>query len=64
VLLRVRVGADGLPEAVLIERGSGDRELDRAAQAAVRGWRFAPTLRDGVAVASEGLLPVEFSLDR
>lgn len=64
VLLRVRVGADGLPEAVVIERGSGDRELDRAAQAAVRGWRFAPSMRDGVAVASEGLLPVEFSLDR
>lgn len=64
VLLRVRVGADGLPESVLIERGSGDRHLDRAAQAAVRGWRFAPTVRDGVAVASEGLLPVEFSLDR
>ncbi len=63
VLLRVRVGPDGLPRAVTIERGSGHRDLDRAARAAVEGWRFAPTLRDGVAVASEGLLPVDFSLD-
>lgn len=64
VLLRVRVKADGLPEAVMVERSSGDRALDRAARAAVEGWRFEPTRRDGVAVASEGLLPVEFSLDR
>ena len=64
VLLRVRVNADGLPEAVVVERSSGDRALDRAARAAVEGWRFEPTRRGGVAVASEGLLPVEFSLDR
>lgn len=60
VVLRVNVGADGLPEEVEVARHSGSRELDRAALVAVRDWRFRPATRDGREVASVVEQPVEF----
>lgn len=63
VLLRVEVSADGRPTAVSIERSSGSRALDHAArQQVLRQWRFEPSMQDGIATPSVGLVPIEFSL--
>lgn len=65
VLLRVRVDAEGRVQQVDIERSSGSRALDRAAQQQVaRSWRFKPALRDGRPVAGWVRVPIEFSLQR
>lgn len=62
-LLRVRVGIDGRPARIEIERSSGHRELDRAALAAVRRWRFHPATEAGQPVPSWVIVPVGFRLD-
>ena len=63
VLVRVDVAADGRPTRVDIARSSGSRELDRAAQRAVEGWRFEPALKRGRPVPSVLEVPVEFRAD-
>lgn len=60
VVVRVNVGADGVPDEVAVARRSGSRELDRAALTAVRDWRFKPATRNGREVASVVEQPVEF----
>ncbi|WP_363796815.1 energy transducer TonB [Lysobacter firmicutimachus] len=60
VVVRIEVGADGVPGEVGLARRSGSRELDRAALTAVRDWRFRPATRDGTEVASVVEQPVEF----
>ncbi len=60
VVLRVNVGADGVPDEVAVARRSGSRELDRAALVAVRDWRFQPALHEGREVASVVEQAVEF----
>jgi protein TonB len=64
VMLRVRVGADGRAESVEIAASSGFDRLDRAAQDAVRRWRFVPARRGPDAVAAFVNVPIAFSLDR
>lgn len=65
VVLQVLVGVDGRPLEVVVETGSGYRELDEAARRHVlRRWRFQPAMRDGRPVQAIGLVPIEFSLDR
>lgn len=63
VLLRVRVGTDGLPVEVIIESSSGHTMLDRQAQSHVlKKWRFAPATVDGRVVEAWGLVPIRFAL--
>ena len=62
VILRVLVGADGMVEAVEIEKTSGFYRLDKAAREAVRGWTFHPAMRGGVAASGWALVPVTFNL--
>lgn len=63
VLLKVLVGPDGRPQEVRIERGSGHRDLDKAAREQVlAAWRFHPATRDGRAVAAWALVPIDFVL--
>jgi protein TonB len=64
VTLRVRVGADGRAESVEIAASSGFDRLDRAAQDAVRRWRFVPARLGPDAVAAYVNVPIAFSLDR
>ncbi|MFT3762085.1 MAG: TonB family protein [Pseudoxanthomonas sp.] len=64
VLLHVTVGADGVPTDVDFARRSGTRALDRAAQDAVRQWRFTPAQRDGQPVAASVDIPISFDLQR
>ncbi len=64
VVLRVQVGADGRVADVRIERSSGHRDLDRAAERQVRErWRFVPAQVDGRHVEAWARLPVVFRLD-
>lgn len=63
VRLRVRVGADGRPEAVEVSQSSGYAQLDRAAENTVRQhWRFAPAQRGGSPVADTVIVPIAFRL--
>jgi protein TonB len=60
--LRVDLAASGRVLRVELERSSGHRDLDRAALAAVRRWRFAP-LPEEVEVSDLWFrIPVEFRL--
>lgn len=63
VLLRVDVAADGRAVNVAVSRGSGNRDLDRAAVNAVRRWRFEPARRNGEPVMGTLDIPIEFKLD-
>ncbi|WP_448099207.1 TonB family protein [Luteibacter yeojuensis] len=61
VVLSVTVTPDGDVTSVTVGRSSGDIELDRAAEDAVRGWRFAAADRPSRYTAD---LPVNFELTR
>jgi len=61
-LLAVLVADDGRVADVVVKESAGHPDLDEAAAAAVRRWRFEPARRGGDAVAVWVLLPVEFRL--
>jgi protein TonB len=61
VVLRVHVGADGLPLAVHIKRSCGFRRLDTAARRAVERWRFVPARRGDEAIDAWVAVPIVFS---
>lgn len=63
VILRVLVGADGKPQGVEVENGSGSERLDKAALDAVRKWKFIPARRNNEAISAYVLVPVKFSLN-
>jgi protein TonB len=63
VVLRVRVGADGLAEHVELRQSSGFARLDAAAADAVARWRFVPATRGAQAMAAWVLVPVVFNLE-
>ena len=63
VTLRVRVKRDGLPSRVEIEKSSGSKLLDTAAQDAVWSWRFVPARHGTDPVESWVLVPVVFRLE-
>ncbi len=62
VLLEVVVSASGMVTDVKVASGSGSELLDAAALDAVRGWRFAPGLRNGRPVVMRVRVPVRFEL--
>lgn len=63
VVLQIDLDKQGQPLRVEVADSSGHRVLDKAAQAAVRRWRFAPATRDGKAVAARNLrVPIQFRL--
>jgi protein TonB len=64
VILKVLVSAEGLVQAVEIEKSSGFLRLDRAARDAVKGWSFHPALRNGAALSGWALVPVTFDLQQ
>lgn len=63
VLLRVRVTADGLSEAVTVHRSSGQDVLDESAVAAVEKWKFIPAKQGNTAVACTVIVPIIFTLN-
>jgi len=62
VLLRVKVSAEGLSEAVAVEQSSGHDMLDESAVEAVKKWRFIPAKRGDTPVASSVIVPIVFTL--
>jgi TonB family protein len=63
VTVTVEVAADGSVANAELATSSGDAELDDAAVAAVREWRFEPAQCDGVPYATSGSVSVTFDLD-
>lgn len=62
VTVRVVVGEDGRVDDISLHRSSGFPDLDQAVVAAVRNWRWSPTLRDGRPVRITGLIPINMVL--
>lgn len=62
VVLAVQVGTDGRARSVVLRRSSGHADLDAAALAAVKRWRFAPASRGGVSVEGLAIVPIRFRL--
>ncbi|MCH8685151.1 energy transducer TonB [Pedomonas mirosovicensis] len=64
VALMVTVGTDGRVADIEVFKSSGFHRLDRAALAAVRKWRWSPTVRDGAPVPVRGLVEIPFVLKK
>ena len=63
VVLVATVDTDGKVAEARVEKGSGDKRLDRAAEKGIRQWTYSPALRDGVPVKSSVRVRVEFRLE-
>lgn len=63
VVLAVHVDAAAAVAVLEVAVTSGHAALDRAAVRAVSSWHFEPARVDGVAVASETTVSVEFRID-
>lgn len=63
VVLRVLVGADGLPQQIDVVGGTRNRNFEASAIRAIKRWRFQPYTVDGVPRAAWARVPVVFSLD-
>jgi len=61
-ILRVTIGADGVPRDISVDTSSGNLYLDQAAIESASDWRFEPKRCSGKALATQALLPVDFSL--
>ena len=64
VTVAATIDANGVPVEVGIDDRSGNRDLDRAAVAAVKRWRFAPAMRNGKPVQGTVRVPVEFAINQ
>src|SRR3546814_17813523 len=64
VILIIDVDANGNVVDVSVERSSRNRDLDRAAIAAARKWRFNPSVVNGQKAAGRAPLPLAFTLRR
>ena len=62
VQLRVFVETSGRPSQVQLKTSSGSARLDKAAQDAVRRWKFTPARRGETQVAAWVIVPIVFNL--
>ena len=62
-IIKVLIGADGLPQRAEIVRSSGFERLDQAALATVMRWRYVPGKRGGVAEAMWFNVPINWVLE-
>ncbi|AYQ29186.1 MULTISPECIES: energy transducer TonB [unclassified Polaromonas] len=63
VIVRVLIGADGLPQKSEIRQSSGFDRLDQAAVTTVMRWRYVPGKRGGVPEAMWFNVPINFVLE-
>ena len=63
VVVKVLIGADGLPQKTELRQSSGFDRLDDAALATVMKWRYVPGKRDGIAEAMWFNVPITFRLE-
>lgn len=62
-VIRVLIGADGVPQQSEIRQSSGFERLDQSAKETVMKWRYVPGKRDGVAEAMWFNVPITFKLE-
>ena len=62
-VIRVLIGADGLPQKAELRQSSGFERLDQSALATVMKWRYVPGKRDGVPEAMWFSVPISFILE-
>ncbi len=62
VLLDVYILPDGSVGEIRLRESSGFPRLDRSALEAVKGWRYVPAMRGGVAIPYWYVQPVNFTL--
>lgn len=62
VRLQMLVNRSGRVESVRIIESSGHTALDKAAEKAVRSWRFSPALQNGDPIAAWVTVPIVFDL--
>ncbi|MBO9649876.1 MAG: energy transducer TonB [Variovorax sp.] len=62
-IVRVLIGADGLPKQASIFKSSGYDRLDEAARQAVMSWRYVPGKRNGVVEQMEFNVPINWVLN-
>jgi len=62
VIIRALIEEDGHASIVQVEKSSGYLRLDRAAEEAVRKWKFKPGKKNGIPVAMWHLIPIKFEL--
>jgi protein TonB len=62
--LAVTVSPEGRPLQVSLAKSSGHPLLDEAALVAVRHWTFDPARASEIAVTSDVVVPVRFSLSQ
>ncbi len=63
VIMRVLIGADGLPQKAEIRKSSGFIRLDESAATTVMKWRYVPGKRAGVAESMWFNVPIYFVLE-
>ena len=63
VIMRVLIGADGLPQKAEIRKSSGFVRLDESAATTVMKWRYVPGKRAGVAETMWFNVPINFVLE-
>lgn len=63
VVVRVRIGADGVPQQAEISKSSGFDRLDQAALATTLRWRYVPGTRGGVPQSMWFSVPINFVLE-
>ena len=63
VVVRVLIGADGLPQKSELRQSSGFDRLDESALATVMKWRYVPGKRDGKAEPMWFDVPIIFRLE-
>jgi protein TonB len=63
VRLLVKIREDGDPEEVVVKVSSGFGSLDKAAENAVKRWRFKPATLLGQKVSSRVEIPIRFKLE-
>ena len=62
-IVRVLIGADGVPQRAEVATSSGFSRLDEAAVATVMRWRYVPGKRAGVAEAMWFNVPLNWVLE-
>lgn len=63
VIVRVLIGADGVPKKAEMRQSSGFDRLDQAALSTVLKWRYVPGKRGGVAEEMWFNVPINFVLE-
>lgn len=64
VLLRALVSANGDVISISVDKSSGYRILDMAAERAVKNWKFIPARRGSSTIQSECIVPIAFHLKK